>query len=248
MIQIVRRWAGFVKPALLLFWPALALGGSFTVTPVRVELSSTQRSVAMTVKNNGEAAAVIQIRVLAWSQPNGKDEFAPTDDIIATPPIVTIPSGASQVVRFGLRREPDANLELAYRVFLQETPGPPQPGFQGLQLALRLSVPIFVETKAATQRMNWSAFSHPGGGLGVRLENAGQKHVQVFGISLARAGREGPGYAAPNMVYVLPGESHLWQLLPTDERGAAIAVGERLRLTAGSDAGDVDTELLVEQR
>src|SRR3546814_9833017 len=68
---------------------------------------------------------------MAWSQSGGKDVFAAVDDILATPPIFTIPAGGSQVIRVGSRRAPDPQHERAYRLFLREVPPAPQPGFQG---------------------------------------------------------------------------------------------------------------------
>ena len=63
---------------------------------------------------------------------------------MATPPIFTVPPKGTQVIRVGLRRAADAQQGLSYRMFLQEVPPPPRQGLQGLQVALRLSLPVFV--------------------------------------------------------------------------------------------------------
>ena len=64
-----------------------------------------------------------------------------------SPPIATIAPDKEQIIRVGLRRAPDKERELSYRLFLQEVPAPPKPGFQGLQVALRVGLPVFVQPK-----------------------------------------------------------------------------------------------------
>ena len=57
--------------------------------------------------NHGQAAAVVQLEPMAWAHMAGKDTYTPTNEILATPPIFTIPAGGAQIVRVGLRRAVD---------------------------------------------------------------------------------------------------------------------------------------------
>jgi CBS domain containing-hemolysin-like protein len=41
--------------------------------------------------------------------------------------------------------KPDPVNEIAYRLVLDEIPPPPEPGFKGLQVALKINFPIFVQ-------------------------------------------------------------------------------------------------------
>ena len=95
------------------------------VSPVRVTLSDKQKMGTLTVRNNGAEPVPMQLEVLNWSQEEGNDVFTPTRELIVNPPIFTIPAGGSQLIRVGLRRAPDAQRELTYRIFLQELPPPP---------------------------------------------------------------------------------------------------------------------------
>lgn len=118
-----------------------AFAGSFSVSPVRVELNERNRVVALQVRNQGSESASIQLELL---QRDGAGVDTPTGDLLATPPIFTIEPGESQVIRVGLRRPPDPENELRYRLILQEIPPPRPAGFQGVQMALRLIVPVTV--------------------------------------------------------------------------------------------------------
>ena len=79
-----------------LLTPFPVVAGSLSVTPIRVELSSAQRSVALTVRNDGDQPSVVQAQLVAWSQADNDDLLEQTTDILASPPIFTVAAGASQ--------------------------------------------------------------------------------------------------------------------------------------------------------
>ncbi|MDA8656068.1 fimbria/pilus periplasmic chaperone [Luminiphilus sp.] len=86
---------------------------------------------ALTVRNDGTEPASLQMEMLNWSQAQGQDVLTPTRELLANPPIFTVPAGGSQLVRVGLRRAPDGQRELTYRIVLQELPPPPKSRFYG---------------------------------------------------------------------------------------------------------------------
>ncbi len=94
--------------------------GSFQVNPIRVEMSKGATSAAITVRNDGNEPIVVQSSVVGWSQDKGQDVYAPTNEALVTPPIMTVPPGGEQIVRVGLRRAVDPQRELTYRLYLQE--------------------------------------------------------------------------------------------------------------------------------
>jgi fimbrial chaperone protein len=219
-----------------------ALAGSFMVTPVRVTLSPAQPIVALTVRNDSNDSTVVQVDLTAWSQAEGKDIHAPTRDVIATPPLFTMPAGGTQVVRVGLRRSPDAERELTYRLFLQEVPPPPKVEFKGLRVALRMSIPVFVPPpQAVAPALEWHAVREPQGWLNVSVRNGGKAHVHIADFRLEHVdGKEIARLSSSD--YVLPGQRHEWRL-----RGEA-APGQLLRVLAGTDAGAMRAEIPVDSR
>jgi fimbrial chaperone protein len=237
-------WARPIGLAFLFLWSLLAGAAStFHVSPVRVELGSGRGSAALTVRNEGDAPIVIQTHVVAWSQQNGEDVYTPTSEVLATPPIFSVASGAIQIARVALRREPDVGRELAYRIFLQEVPGPPRPGFQGAQLALRISIPIFVEAKKPQAlKLDWSAQREPGGELRLFLNNVGGKHVQVYDLNISSVDNTAPVYSNQGASYVLPGQRRSWLLKPLEQR---TLTGDRVRVKALTDTGRVESEIVL---
>lgn len=235
--------AAFACLALLVVAP-VARAGNFTVSPIRIELGPDRTSAVLKVRNDGAEPVIVQVNATAWSQTDGRDEYVPTEDLIATPPIVRIGAGAEQVVRVGLRRAADARNEMAYRVFVEEILPPPGPADRGIRVALRFGVPVFVlpEYKDAAPRLSWSLARASDGLLQLVLRNDGERHIQVSNLRLAAPGSEEPVAQMPSGAYVLPGQSRSFSL-KADKPGAAPAPGGKMRLLAASDAGDIDTEM-----
>jgi fimbrial chaperone protein len=221
-----------------------SLGGSFEVNPIRVELSPSARSAALTVKNSGTEPVVVQISVQAWTQSNGTDVLSPTREVLVSPPIATIAAGAEQIVRIGLRRAPDEHRELSYRLFLQEVPPPPKPGFQGLQVALRIGLPIFVQPRSgpAKPALVWEAHRRDPGAISLKLSNEGNGHIQISNIAMFRPGEKEPVATHASLTYVLPGQSRAWDL---KTRNAGAQASDRLQLKASTDAGSLETAIQV---
>ena len=231
----------FGGPALL--FCGLVSAGSFQVNPVRVTLSAEAPVAALTIRNLEPRETVVQLQLRAWSQTDGEDVFSDTAAVLVTPPIVRVAGGGEQIVRVGLRTPPDQAVEQSYRLFVREVPPAPAAGFQGLQVALQVSLPVFVVPAAPLREdVRWQLGRTPDGLLALTAHNAGTRHLQLLGATLHPA--QGPAIARPNMTgYVLPGQAMTWPLDAPATQG-----GETLRLEARTDSGVVDATLALPAR
>jgi fimbrial chaperone protein len=219
-----------------------AFAGSIAVNPIRLTLSASQSTGALTVSNNGVEPSVVQVQVVSWSQQDGKEVNVPTKELLATPPIFTVPAGGSQIVRIGLRKSIDSQREVTYRVILQEVPPPPKPEFRGLQVALRLSVPIFVAPPVASApSVQWRATRILREELNIAVANTGNAHVQITGFKLSVAGAQLSPVRPPDAAYVLPDQHHDWTLRVNSVPDA----GAVLHVIAQSDAGELQADVVV---
>ena len=239
----------FFQVVLFIFSTAMfscAEAGSFMVDPTRIELGPDQLSATLVIRNDGDEPSVIQVEARAWSQKDGDDVYTPTKELLVTPPIVTVPPGGEQILRIALRRPLDAQKEIPYRIYLQEVPPPIKPGFRGLQVALRISLPVFAKPgDAAVPRAVWKvAYDAGAHALRATLANAGTAHLQLQEFTLAAPGSDTVLAMRQVALYVLPGQSRDW--LIKLEPSVRIA-GERLRLRAATDAGNVDKELELDK-
>lgn len=228
---------------LAIFFSATPLShaGSFSVNPVRVTLSPGRAVAAITVRNDGTDASVIQLETSLWTQQDGKDVLTPSREILATPPIFTLQPGGSQIVRVGLRRAPDAQHELTYRLILREVP-PPQPIAQGLRVALAISMPVFVVSgHPAFSNLQWQAARLGDGRIQVQATNTGNAHVQVGSVELSSPGSSSPVVSQSVSTYVLPGNTRSW----TFKSSGALSAGSTLELHASTDGGDVQARVTL---
>jgi fimbrial chaperone protein len=227
--------------------PLLAQAASLEIDPVRIDLTPAQQTVAITIRNSSDQPTTIEIKPVAWSQVDSKDVNTATKELLVSPPIVTIPAHGSQVVRAALRRQADPSKELTYRINLQEIPPAPAPGATGVQVALRIGLPVFVKSKNAKSapKMEWSVLRKTDGNLAVTLHNPGSAHIQVSDFSLLMPGSNALVASEQGSSYVLAGQSREWNLKPAAPEAMTVA---RLRLKVFTDAGDADQELPLDRQ
>ena len=177
---------------------------------------------------------------MAWSQQNGKDVLAPSQDLVVSPPIFKVAPGAAQTVRVGLLKPSSADREVAYRLFLQEVPQPPAPGERGISVALRLGLPVFLLPRGGgAPQLAWRAKSE-GGAINLTLANGGNAHVQALDSKLYSP--DGTLLAEQQLgAYVLAGQSRSWLIkLRQPWRGG------KLKVVAQTSTGDVTAEIAPE--
>lgn len=226
----------------LLAVASTATAGSFSISPIRLELSAGARTQVLTVRNEEDQPVVVQLRTLAWSQVDGQDRLETTRDLLATPPLFTVPARGQQVVRVATRRGADASRELDYRLLVEEVPQAAPAGFTGLQVALRLSLPVFVQPQApAHPALAWSAAWLADGRLLLRARNDGTAHIQVLDFDVQAAGSSQPSLHNSVARYLLPGSQAEWTL----EAAASATRFAALRLHGASDQGDFTADVSV---
>jgi fimbrial chaperone protein len=234
--------------ALLALSPAV-LAGTFTIAPLRVDFTGTNATAALTVRNDDAEAVVVQAEGALWAQQDGAEALTPSRDLLVSPVVFTLPPGGQQLVRVALRREADALRELSYRLTLQEVPQAAAPGFTGLRVALRLSVPVFVAPLAPAQPdVAWSLGREPDGRMTVIARNDGAAHARVHRFALKTSDGQQTLFEQPVVAYLLPGSSRRWTIDDDGHTGANAPSGALLmtgpfRLEGTTDRGGFATEL-----
>jgi fimbrial chaperone protein len=237
-----RRIVAILASAAVFGLPSMpAHAGSFSISPIRLDLSAASRTAAITVRND-EREALVQAQVMLWEQVDGEDRLTATRDLLVSPAVFTLPAKGSQLVRVALRTPPvDTTRELAYRLILQEVPQGADPEFTGLHVALRLSVPIFVANEGTTgPELAWSAAASDDG-LTLTAKNSGDVHTRIHGFSVAPATGEAQPLIQPVGTYILPGQARSWSLGRGD--AASAADWRRLRLSVATEDGESEIDL-----
>lgn len=237
-----RSLRGRLTVCLVLFLGQGAQAGNLTIDPVRLDLSEKAPTTALTLRNEGEQPMLLQLELVAWTTENGQEHYAPSDELLANPPIFTLPPGQSQIVRLGMRRSLAGPQERSYRLFLQELPIPSQNASEpggGLRVALRMGIPIFVAPGApAHSEVHWRAARTNEGTLRIEATNAGNVHVRLTEIEIGSASGEREWALQSGFAYLLPSDTRQWHI-PVEE---AFTQGQ-LSLRARTEDGAIEVSL-----
>lgn len=219
---------------------APAGASTFNISPIRAELASGHRTEALTITNAEDNPVVVQVRVVRWSQKDGAEELVDTRELLATPPVLQIPANSQQIIRVALRRDPDPQQELTYRVIFEEVPQAAPKDFTGLRVALRLSIPIFVAPARgkANADLAWASRWLPNGQLELAATNNGSGHLQITDFEAQFPGSLMPLRGVTSK-YVLAGSRMSWTLTaPAD----ALKHGA-IPIRGHSDQGDFSADV-----
>lgn len=176
----------------------------FSALPVMANAPSTILDVAPTtlelkpgaaglffITNHGARDVTVQIEAADWRQENGRDVTAPSQELLASPPLAHIAPGARQSVRVMAR--PAGAGERAYRLLVSELPDA-EAGGDGVHVLLQFSVPVFVRhDPRLAPHLSWSAREGR-----LVAANAGAQTVKLDGVTI-------DGARKPGLIYLLPG-------------------------------------------
>jgi len=215
------------------FYPFLAYAAAVEVNPVRIELTAADRMGTMQLKNIGDKPVTMHIYAVKWVQQQGQDIYQKTSELLLVPPIVTIAGGDTQLLRLGLRRPADPNVELAYRIFLQEVPPQVRKHNNAINTVFQIRVPVFVAPVAVRKQLSWSV-TKSNNDLHLGLVNNGNTHIQITKLAIIPPNQQKPLVAKQVFNYLLPGQSAKWTLAIPKPLASNV-----INVYAATDQGDV---------
>jgi fimbrial chaperone protein len=207
--------------------------GTFTVTPVRIQVSASRPNAILQVANREDEPVTLQAHVVAWSFDGQKDVLVDNDEVLLNPPIAVIGAHQTQAIRMGLRRLNDSAQERSYRLIIEEVPRPPKPGFVGVRTIVKISIPIFVSPKnAIAPRLSWQAVRMGDSRVKLIATNQGSAHIQIKSMDVTGADSPDAYLKGVPPIYLLPNQQREWVI--DDERARA---ANRIKIAALTDAG-----------
>lgn len=217
--------------------PRLARAAQLEFVPIGIEVALGPVATTLQVINRGGGSSLLQVRGFAWQQPpDGGDSLTRSDAIIVSPPMFTLPEGETQIVRVVLHTQPGPT-EQAFRILVDELP---PANATDVQLALRVSLPVFAAPPNGAPDLHWRV-ARAGGNLEVTARNTGPVHARVAKVALALPARTPTnGKLQHQLPYVLPGAERHWTVALSAPPGAEV------RLTADIDAKAFALSLPVE--
>lgn len=149
---LARDCLGLFVCAALWFGFAPSASAGIQISPLQLEFAPSERSGQITLRNTSDTSVALQVRVFEWSQPESMGmALLPTTAITASPAIVTLAPGATQLVRVLRREKLSTDRERYYRLLLDELPDASAASRNAVQMLARYSLPIFVLPRLAGQ-------------------------------------------------------------------------------------------------
>ncbi|MBO1016482.1 molecular chaperone [Achromobacter sp. SD115] len=209
MLGIVRQAAG----ACLFGMALLAHAASLQISPVILNMDGAERATSMTLRNEGAEPIYGQVRVYAWRQTTTEDVLQETAALVASPPMIQIAPGGTQVVRLLQPEAAKRPGEASYRLIIDEIAPPDPLRATGVQVRLRYSVPVFVGAAPqipAQRHLTWSLV-RDGRDWALRVDNSGAHRAQLSDVALVVNGKR-HSLRDGLLGYVLGGSARQWPL------------------------------------
>ncbi len=168
---------------LIILFSAPGHAASLAVWPINPRIDAPASATMVWVKNNSaKEELVLQARVLSWRQDENLDQYEAQDDLVVSPPLVTVKPGTQQVFRVINRKGVITNIseERSYRLIIDEIPVSTRLEGSALNFQMRYSLPLFVGVpddylqKSILQRQNEMAT-----GLRYRLVSEPEKALEI---------------------------------------------------------------------
>jgi fimbrial chaperone protein len=194
-----------------------AQAATLQISPVMVDMTADANATGITLKNPGEKPLFGQVRVFRWDQADGEDTLTPTQDLVASPPLIQIAGHADQLVRLVRTNQAPSAAEQGYRVLIDELPEPDTAPTSGVTIRLRYSVPVFVEPAVdmGQPKLSWH-LSRGTQSWMLRVDNTGRKRAQIAAVQLI----DNAGNAYPInkglLGYALAGRERHWPVALPD--------------------------------
>jgi fimbrial chaperone protein len=224
----------FASAALLAAAAPVALaGGNLQVGSTRVELSAGARASRLVLRNSGDAPVGAQVRVYAWSQPEGDDRLDETKAIVLSPPISRIAPGGEQIVRVVRQGAVPAGRDMTYRIVAEEVPLTPEDAKVAVGFRMRYVLPLFDRAANATP----SQLSCELVAATLSCLNSGGRAAKLGATRLVDANGRSVELTNGLFGYVLPKSRRAWTLSP--ERLKTLGTGLKLK-TKVDNATDLE--------
>lgn len=199
---------------LLILFPGAVLAGQWRVAPARVFLDREAKSSVVTVVNEGDEKVNLQCKAMEWSQdPQGRDVYQETNDLIFFPRILMLEKGEQKIIRAGIKMPATAR-EKTYRLFIEEIPQPRKSTADAAQLtvAVRFGVPFFIRPLKEELAGELSATGVAKGIVSATVKNTGNSHFRIIEVLLKGKNGKGEETFASKLEgwYLLAGASRLY--------------------------------------
>lgn len=222
---------------------APAGAGSLQVEPVLVDITAPGAASTVTVRNEDTTPINAQIRVFKWSIVNGKEQLSPTDDVVASPPSVTLAPKAQYVVRIVRMSKQPVVGEESYRLLVDQLPDLSQQRNGAVNLMVRYSIPVFFgASNKKNPTVTWSVAPN-GDKITLTARNSGERRLRISALTLRDAGGKSLSFGSGLAGYALGQSAVSWTVPRRD-----FTTNGSISVTGQSDGGPIQAVASIASR
>jgi len=216
---------------------ALLQAASLQVAPVIVEVAAPGAAATVTLRNQADKPLEGQVRVFRWTQVDGEDKLVPTDDVVASPPMVSLKSNTNYLVRIVRAKKEPVEGEETYRLLIDELPSPTADRRTAVNIVLRYSIPVFFTASgAATGKLKWE-LQRKNNKQFLVARNDGSRRVRLADLKATDGKGVVASFGSGLSGYVLGGSSKSW-LIPASAKN--FGNGGIASVSATTDSGPIN--------
>jgi fimbrial chaperone protein len=218
---------------------AMLQAASLQVAPVLVEVPTPGATATLKLRNDGTKPLDAQIRIFRWTQVDGVDSLAPTDDVAASPPLASLRPSTDYTVRIVRTNKEPVVKEESYRLLVDELPAPASGPAASVNIALRYSIPVFFTVPGvAAPKLSFELQQRANKPV-IVVTNGGDRRVRLsklkFTDGKGAIANFGDGLAG----YVLGRSSRNFEV-PANAKG--FGAGGVVSLSAQGDTGPIEAK------
>lgn len=170
--------------ALVLGASNLASAGALQIQPVLVDVTAPGAASTVTLRNEGTTPINAQIRVFRWSLVNGKEKLEPTNDVVASPPSVSLTPKGQYIARIVRVSKRPVTGEESYRLLVDQLPDLSLQKNGAVNLLVRYSIPVFFGAPdKKTPTVAWS-LAVKGDTVVLTARNNGDRRLRISELNL----------------------------------------------------------------
>lgn len=182
------------------------------VSPTFASLAPEAPIANLTLMNDRDVPVTIQIDLVKWEQRAEKDIYTPTNDLVITPQIFVLPPRGSQLIRIGMEDPAFGPNEKTYRIFAQEVLAKTKEKITGIQMAIRVSIPLVVRSQIPIQQqITWHA-NENAKKLTLVAYNKGNNMVFINQLQVFSSNHQPITKQSSTFAYILPGSKRTWSI------------------------------------
>ncbi len=161
---------------------------NYTISPITLTLEAEDKIGTLNLTNISGTKKTLQVMPYLWTQSNNKDLNSKTNDILINPPIFSIESGETQLIRYAVREiAADKRQEKSYRIVLREIDNTTRNTTEGINILLTVKLPLFLRPSKIETKPITCTYDRPSKNMiDLTCENTNNTHVFLSGIKINR--------------------------------------------------------------